>query len=80
MGWALAGHSSEQISQNSILLITQPVACEISFGDEGVGKFNADEWMSPKDRRKIDDFILYGICAAIAVKIQAGYQMRTRPA
>ena len=35
-------------------------ACEIPFGDESEEKFNPDEWMSLKDRRKVDDFILYG--------------------
>ena len=38
-------------------------ACEIPFGDGSEGKFNPDDWMSLKDRRKVDDFILYGICA-----------------
>lgn len=39
-------------------------ACEIPFGDGSDGSFNPDDWMSPKDRRKVDDFILYGMCAA----------------
>ena len=39
-------------------------ACEIPFGVDSEGKFNPDEWMNLKDRRKVDDFILYGICAA----------------
>ena len=29
-------------------------ACEIPFGDDAEGKFNPDEWMTPKDRRKVD--------------------------
>ena len=39
-------------------------ACEIPYGDGTDGSFNPDDWMEPKERRKVDDFILYGIAAA----------------
>jgi 3-oxoacyl-[acyl-carrier-protein] synthase II len=39
-------------------------ACEIPYGDGTNGTFNPDDWMEPKERRKVDDFILYGIAAA----------------
>ncbi len=39
-------------------------ACEIPFGDGSDGTFNPDDWMEPKERRKVDDFILYGMAAA----------------
>lgn len=39
-------------------------ACEIPVGDGTNGTFNADDWMEPKDRRKVDDCILYAIAAA----------------
>ena len=39
-------------------------ACEIPYGDGTDGTFNPDDWMEPKERRKVDDFILYGIAAA----------------
>lgn len=39
-------------------------ACEIPFGDGSEGTFNPDDWMDAKDRRKVDDFILYGMAAA----------------
>ena len=39
-------------------------ACEVSHGDGSDGSFNADAYVEPKERRKIDDFILYGIAAA----------------
>ncbi|WP_299358128.1 beta-ketoacyl-ACP synthase II [uncultured Paracoccus sp.] len=39
-------------------------ACEIPFGDGSDGSFNPDDWMEPKDRRKVDDFILYAMAAA----------------
>ncbi|QDY68914.1 beta-ketoacyl-ACP synthase II [Qingshengfaniella alkalisoli] len=39
-------------------------ACEIPLGDGSGGTFNPDDWMEPKERRKVDDFILYGLAAA----------------
>ena len=39
-------------------------ACEIPYGDGTDGSFNPNDWMEPKERRKVDDFILYGIAAA----------------
>ncbi|SEK48669.1 3-oxoacyl-[acyl-carrier-protein] synthase II [Roseovarius nanhaiticus] len=39
-------------------------ACEVPLGDGTDGTFNADHYMEPKERRKIDDFILYGVAAA----------------
>ncbi len=39
-------------------------ACEVPMGDGSDGTFNADDWLAAKERRKIDDFILFGIAAA----------------
>ncbi len=39
-------------------------ACEVPLGDGSDGTFNPDDWMAPKERRKVDDFILYGMAAA----------------
>jgi len=39
------------------------IACEVPLGEEP-GQFNADEWMAAKDRRKVDEFIVYGMGAA----------------
>ena len=40
------------------------IACQIPFGDGSDGSFNADEWMAPKEQRKVDPFIIYGMAAA----------------
>ena len=39
-------------------------ACEVPRGDGSDGTFNANTYMEPKDQRKVDDFILFGIAAA----------------
>jgi 3-oxoacyl-[acyl-carrier-protein] synthase II len=48
-------------------------ACEIPFGDGSDGTFNPDDWMAPKDRRKVGDFILYGLAAAEQAVKDAGW-------
>ena len=40
------------------------IAFQIPSGDKAEGLFNADQWMDPKDQRKVDDFIIYGMAAA----------------
>jgi 3-oxoacyl-[acyl-carrier-protein] synthase II len=44
--------------------VTTTYACEVPLGDGSDGTFNPDDWMEPKDRRKVDDFILYAMAAA----------------
>ncbi|MCR9126070.1 MAG: beta-ketoacyl-ACP synthase II [Rhodobacteraceae bacterium] len=39
-------------------------ACEVPRGDGSDGSFDANRWMEPKEQRKVDDFILFGIAAA----------------
>ncbi|MCA8884732.1 MAG: beta-ketoacyl-ACP synthase II, partial [Rhodobacteraceae bacterium] len=48
-------------------------ACEIPFGDGSDGTFNPDDWIAPKERRKVDDFILYGLAAAEQAVKDAGW-------
>jgi len=48
-------------------------ACEIPLGDGSDGTFNADRYMQPKERRKVDDFILYGVAAAQQAVEDAGW-------
>lgn len=53
-------------------VVTQ-YACEIPRGDGSGGTFNPDDWMEPKDQRKVDDFILYGMAAAVQAVRDAGW-------
>jgi len=40
------------------------IACEIPYGDGSNGTFNPDDFVAPKEQRRIDDFILFGLAAA----------------
>ena len=53
-------------------LVTQ-YACEVPRGDGSDGTFNPDQWMEPKDQRKVDDFILYGVAAAVMAVRDSGW-------
>src|SRR5947199_1353227 len=44
--------------------LTSRIACIIPRGDGSDGSFNPDQWMEPKDQRKVDDFIIFAMCAA----------------
>ena len=39
-------------------------ACEVPLGDGTDGTFNADAYMMPKEQRKVDTFIQFGLAAA----------------
>ena len=39
--------------------------------------FNADDWVSPKDQRRMDDFIVYGIAAAQMAFDHSGLELTT---
>ena len=35
------------------------IGCFVPRGRSAEGKFNPDDWMEPKEQRKVDDFIIY---------------------
>lgn len=61
----LAGQSgAATIKQFDADHLATNYGCEVPLGDGTNGTFLADKYMLPKDARKVDDFILYGIAAA----------------
>ena len=52
-------------------------ACEVPRGDGSDGTFNPDDWMEPKEQRKVDDFILYGMAAAVQAVEDSGWEPKT---
>ena len=49
-------------------------ACEVPIGDGTDGTFNADAYMPPKEQRKIDDFIIFGMAAAQQAVEDSGWK------
>jgi len=50
------------------------IACQVPRGDGSNGSFNADQWMEPKEQRKVDDFIIFAMCAARQALDDAGWK------
>ena len=49
------------------------IACQIPVGDGSDATFNPDQWMEPKEQRKVDDFIIYAMAAATQALDDAGW-------
>ena len=61
----LAGESGAgMIEKFDTSNVVTKYACEVPLGDGTNGTFNGDAYLEPKERRKIDDFILFGLAAA----------------
>ncbi len=57
------------------------IACKIAGiiprGDGTDSTYNPDQWMEPKEQRKVDKFIVYAMCAAKQALEQAGWKPTT---
>ncbi len=53
------------------------IACQIPRGDGSDGTFNPNDWMEPKEQRKVDDFIIYSIAAAEQAIQDSGWKAET---
>ena len=61
----LAGESgARRVEEFNVDDLACQIAAFIPRGDGSDGTFNANDWMEPKEQRKVDDFIVYAIAAA----------------
>jgi 3-oxoacyl-[acyl-carrier-protein] synthase II len=54
------------------------IACQVPRGDGSDGSFNPDQWMEPKEQRKVDDFIIFAMSAATQALADAGWKPESR--
>src|ERR1700743_57763 len=52
-------------------------ACSVPRGDGADGSFNADQWVDPKEQRRMDDFIIFGLAAAKQAVADSGWVPKT---
>ena len=57
--------------------LTSQIACIVPRGDGTDGTFNPDQWMEPKEQRKVDDFIIFAMAAATEALNDAGWHPST---
>src|SRR4051812_26618493 len=50
------------------------IACQVPRGDGSSDSFNPDQWMEPKEQRKVDDFIIFAVAAAQQALADAGWK------
>jgi 3-oxoacyl-[acyl-carrier-protein] synthase II len=75
----IAGKSgARRIESFDVSDLPVKIACQVPRGDGSDGTFNADQWMEPKEQRKVDDFIVYGMCAARQALDDAGWHPSSR--
>ena len=58
--------------------IAAQIACMIPRGDGSNGSYNPDQWMEPKEQRKVDPFIVYAMCAAKQALDDADWHPKTQ--
>jgi 3-oxoacyl-[acyl-carrier-protein] synthase II len=78
--WArlIAGESgARKIDTFDVSDITCKIAGMIPYGDGSNGTYNPDQWMEPKEQRKVDKFIVYAMCAAKQALEHAGWKPST---
>jgi 3-oxoacyl-[acyl-carrier-protein] synthase II len=75
----LQGESgARRVTEFEVSDIPCQIASFVPRGDGSNGTFNPDQWMEPKEQRKVDDFIIYAVAAADQALADSGYKPATR--
>lgn len=71
----VAGHSGVGAIQSfDVADLPAKIAAQVPRGETSEGRFNADDWVSPKDQRRMDTFIVYAIAATEQAVTDAGWK------
>lgn len=74
----LEGRSgASRISHFEVDDLACQIACQIPRGDGSDGTFNPDDWMDPKEQRKVDEFIIFGMAAAEQAIRDSGWSAKS---
>lgn len=74
----LAGQNgARRVTEFEVSDISCQIANFIPRGATSEGKFNPDDWMEPKEQRKVDDFIIYAQAAADQAIADSGLEFKT---
>ncbi|HWM46829.1 MAG TPA: beta-ketoacyl-ACP synthase II [Xanthobacteraceae bacterium] len=71
----VAGESgARKIEKFDVSDLPCKIAASVERGDGSNGSYNPDKWMEPKEQRKVDDFIIYAMCAARQALDDSGWK------
>ena len=74
----IAGESgASKVDRFEVSDIACQIACMVPYGDGSNGTYNPDQWMEPKEQRKVDKFIVYAVCAATQALQHSGWKPAT---
>lgn len=72
-----AESGARQIDTFDVSDIPCKIAGMVPYGDGSNGSYNPDQWMEPKEQRKVDKFIVYAMCAARQALEHSGWKPKT---
>jgi 3-oxoacyl-[acyl-carrier-protein] synthase II len=70
-------NGARRIAEFEVDDLSCQIGCFVPRGDTAEGKFNPDDWMEPKEQRKVDDFIIFAMAAATQALADSGYEVDT---
>jgi 3-oxoacyl-[acyl-carrier-protein] synthase II len=70
-------NGARKVTEFEVEDLPAKIACRIPLGAYADGAYNPDEWMEPKEQRKVDPFIVYGMAAADMALADAGWKPET---
>jgi 3-oxoacyl-[acyl-carrier-protein] synthase II len=74
----IAGETgARRITEFEVSDLACQIACCIPRGRHVDGAYDPDEWMEPKEQRKVDDFIIYAMAAADQALEDAGWRPKS---
>jgi 3-oxoacyl-[acyl-carrier-protein] synthase II len=75
----LQGHSgARRIEEFEVNDLACQIGCFVPRGALSEGKFDPNDWMEPKEQRKVDDFIIFAMGAADQALQDAGWKTDTQ--
>ena len=75
----LQGHSgARRIEEFEVSDLACQIGCFVPRGTLSEGKFDPNDWMEPKEQRKVDDFIIFAMGAADQALQDAGWKADTQ--
>src|SRR6185295_12537085 len=76
--WLKGESGAKKIDSFDVSDVACKIACVIPRGDGTNATYNPDQWMEPKEQRRVDEFIVFAMCAARQALEHAGWKPTTR--